>query len=50
MRELEGRPSPEIRRRLGLTQSQFWQCLHKVRRELRAELDLYEGLSRTTMP
>ena len=38
MRELQGRPSAEIRRRLGLTPGQFWQCLHKVRRELRAEL------------
>lgn len=38
MRELQGRPSAEIRRQLGLTQSQFWQCLHKVRRALRAEL------------
>lgn len=38
MRELQGRPSAEIRRQLRLTQGQFWQCLHKVRRELRAEL------------
>lgn len=38
MRELQGRPSPEIRRRLQLTPGQFWQCLHKVRRELRTEL------------
>ena len=37
MRELHGRPSAEIRRQLGLTQSQLWQCLHKVRRALRAE-------------
>jgi RNA polymerase sigma-70 factor (ECF subfamily) len=36
MREFEGRPSPEIRRRLNLTSSQFWQCLHKARRELQA--------------
>lgn len=36
MRELQGRPSPEIRRRLNLTPGQFWQCLHKVRRELHA--------------
>jgi RNA polymerase sigma-70 factor (ECF subfamily) len=38
MRELEGRPSAEIRRRLGLTPGQLWQCLHKARRELRAGL------------
>jgi RNA polymerase sigma-70 factor, ECF subfamily len=50
MRELQGRPSAEIRRQLGLTQSQFWQCLHKVRRELRAELNLNEGLSPATTP
>lgn len=36
MRELQGRPSSEIRRRLNLTPGQFWQCLHKVRRELHA--------------
>jgi RNA polymerase sigma-70 factor (ECF subfamily) len=50
MRELDGRPSAEIRRRLGLTPGQFWQCLHKVRRELRAELALHEGVSRATAP
>jgi DNA-directed RNA polymerase specialized sigma24 family protein len=38
MRELQGRPSREITARLSLTPGQFWQCLHKVRRELRAEL------------
>jgi DNA-directed RNA polymerase specialized sigma24 family protein len=38
MRELQGRPSREITERLSLTPSQFWQCLHRVRRELRAEL------------
>ena len=36
MRELEGRSSPEIRRRLSLTPGQFWQCIHKARRELQA--------------
>src|SRR5687768_1584116 len=36
MRELQGRPSPEIRRRLNLTPGQFWQCLHKARCELHA--------------
>jgi RNA polymerase sigma-70 factor (ECF subfamily) len=36
MRELQGRPSFEIRRLLNLTPGQFWQCLHKVRRELHA--------------
>lgn len=36
MRELHGRPSPEIRRRLNLTSGQFWQSLHKARRELAA--------------
>lgn len=36
MRELQGRPSPEIRRRLNLTPGQFWQCLHRARRELHA--------------
>jgi RNA polymerase sigma-70 factor (ECF subfamily) len=36
MRELEGRPSPEIRRRLNLTPGRFWQSLHKARRELHA--------------
>lgn len=36
MRELQGRPSLEIRRLLNLTPGQFWQCLHKVRRELHA--------------
>lgn len=36
MRELHGRPSGEIRRRLNLTPSQFWQSLHKARRELSA--------------
>jgi RNA polymerase sigma-70 factor (ECF subfamily) len=41
MRELQGRPSAEIRRRLGLTPGQLWQHLHKVRRELRAELRLH---------
>jgi RNA polymerase sigma-70 factor (ECF subfamily) len=38
MRELQGRPSAEICRRFGLTPGQFWQCLHRVRCELRAEL------------
>lgn len=38
MRELTGRPSAEIRRRLGLTPDQFWQCLHQARRALHAEL------------
>lgn len=38
MRELQGRASREITERLSLTPSQFWQCLHRVRRELRAEL------------
>ena len=36
--ELQGRPSREITAQLSLTPSQFWQCLHRVRRELRAEL------------
>ena len=36
MRELEGWPSPEIRRRLNLTPGQFWQCLYTARRELHA--------------
>lgn len=36
MRELQGRPSPEIRRRLNLTPGQLWQSLHKARRELHA--------------
>jgi RNA polymerase sigma-70 factor (ECF subfamily) len=40
MRELQGRPSREITARLSLTPGQFWQCLHKVRRELRAELGI----------
>jgi len=40
MRELQGRPSREITARLSLTPGQFWQCLHKVRRELRAELGM----------
>ena len=40
LRELQGRPSCEITARLSLTPSQFWQCLHKVRRELRAELGI----------
>lgn len=40
MRELQGRPSREITARLRLTPSQFWQCLHRVRRELRAELGI----------
>jgi DNA-directed RNA polymerase specialized sigma24 family protein len=40
MRELQGRPSHEITARLSLTPGQFWQCLHKVRRELRAELGI----------
>jgi RNA polymerase sigma-70 factor (ECF subfamily) len=40
MRELQGRPSREITARLSLTPSQFWQCLHRVRRELRAELGI----------
>lgn len=40
MRELQGRPSREIAARLSLTPPQFWQCLHKVRRELRAELGI----------
>jgi RNA polymerase sigma-70 factor (ECF subfamily) len=38
MRELQGRPSPEIRERLHLTPAQFWQSLHKARRELAAAL------------
>ena len=38
MRELQGCPSREITARLRLTPGQFWQCLHRVRRELRAEL------------
>jgi RNA polymerase sigma-70 factor (ECF subfamily) len=40
LRELQGRPSLEITAQLSLTRSQFWQCLHKVRRELRAELGI----------
>jgi len=40
MRELQGHPSREITARLSLSPSQFWQCLHKVRRELRAELGI----------
>jgi RNA polymerase sigma-70 factor, ECF subfamily len=40
MRELQGWPSREVTARLSLTPSQFWQCLHKVRRELRAELGI----------
>ena len=40
MRELQGRSSREITERLSLTPSQFWQCLHRVRRELRAELGI----------
>jgi DNA-directed RNA polymerase specialized sigma24 family protein len=40
MRELQGRPSREITARLSLSPSQFWQCLHKVRRALRAELGI----------
>ena len=40
MRELQGRPSREITARLRLTPGQFWQCLHKVRRELRAEFGI----------
>lgn len=40
MRELHGRPSREITARLRLTPGQYWQCLHKVRRELRAELGI----------
>lgn len=40
MRELQGRPSREITASLGLSQGQFWQCLHKVRREIRAELGI----------
>lgn len=40
LRELQGRPSREITARLRLTPGQFWQCLHKVRRELRAELGI----------
>lgn len=38
MREFQGRSSREITARLGLTPSQYWQSLHRVRRELRAEL------------
>lgn len=40
MRELQGRPSREITARLSLSPGQFWQCLHRVRRELRAELGI----------
>lgn len=40
MREFQGRSSREIKARLRLTPSQFWQCLHRVRRELRAELGI----------
>lgn len=45
LRELQGRPSREITARLRLTPSQFWQCLHKVRRELRAELGITHASS-----
>jgi RNA polymerase sigma-70 factor (ECF subfamily) len=45
MRDLQGRPSREITARLSLTPSQYWQCLHKVRTELRAELDTAQGHS-----
>ena len=38
MSEFLGRPSPEIRRRLKLTPGQFWQSLHKARRELAAAI------------
>jgi RNA polymerase sigma-70 factor (ECF subfamily) len=38
MREFQGRSSREIKARLRLTPSQLWQCLYRVRRELRAEL------------
>lgn len=38
MCELQGRPSREITAKLSLSPGQFWQCLHRVRRELRAEL------------
>lgn len=40
LRELQGRPSREIAARLSLTPGQLWQCLYKVRRELRAELGI----------
>lgn len=40
MRELQGWPSREITARLRLTPGQFWQCLHKARRALRAELGI----------
>jgi RNA polymerase sigma-70 factor (ECF subfamily) len=43
MRELQGRTSDEIREALRLTPGQFWQCLHKVRRALCAELDVAQG-------
>jgi RNA polymerase sigma-70 factor (ECF subfamily) len=38
MRELDGRPSPEIRRRLNLTPGQYWQSLYRARRELAAAI------------
>lgn len=40
MRELQGRPSREITARLSLSPSRYWQCLHKARTELRAELGI----------
>jgi RNA polymerase sigma factor (sigma-70 family) len=43
MRELQGRTTREIRETLHLTPGQFWQCLHKVRRALRAELQAGQG-------
>jgi RNA polymerase sigma-70 factor (ECF subfamily) len=40
LRELQGRPSREVTARLRLTPGQLWQCLHNVRRDLRAELGI----------
>ena len=36
MRELHGRPGKEIRSRLNLTPSQYWQALHRARSALRS--------------